>query len=156
MLGAVGTGVVVGLAGCGGDDGADDPTLEAEPNYGGWFDGVGNDDGTNDRRNEDVVAVDVGVQADDYTAFGPAAVAVSPGTTVRWAWTGQGGAHDVVGQDGGFDSGDPVRSDGLTYERDFAEPGSYRYYCSNHREDGIRGAIFAGLGDWRRGHRLAG
>ena len=33
-------------------------------------------------------------------AFEPAAIRVSPGTTVNWTWTGNGGAHNVVA-DGG-------------------------------------------------------
>ncbi|MFC5278740.1 hypothetical protein ACFPM1_08245 [Halorubrum rubrum] len=38
------------------------------------------------------------------SSFGPAAVAVAPGTTVVRAWTGGGGDHDVSRADGAFES----------------------------------------------------
>jgi len=72
-----------------------------EPNYDGFFDDVSNYDGTVDMRDADEVTVNVG--ANDGLSFGPAAVAVSSGTTVVWEWTGQGGDHNVSATDGEFE-----------------------------------------------------
>lgn len=150
LVAALGAGLTVGLAGCGGggDGGDGEPTLDVEPNYRGWFDGVSNYDGTVDARGQDEVEVDVGVQGNiDYYKFGPPAVAVSPGTTVSWHWTGRGGAHNVVAEQGAFESGDPVRSDGITFPYTFEAPAVYRYYCTPHRRQGMRGAVFVTLPD---------
>ena len=52
--------------------------------FDGWFDDVSNVDGVVDRRGNDGVVVEVGVDANGGAfGFGPAAVRVSPGTTVR-------------------------------------------------------------------------
>lgn len=78
----------VGLAGCSG--GGDEPqtvceTLDPAPNYGDWFAGVSNFEGTCDRRGEDTVSIAVGANGNDaFWAFESAEVAVTAGTTVRW------------------------------------------------------------------------
>ena len=146
LLAAIGTATVAGLAGCGGDDGP--PMLDAEPAYRGWFDGVDNYEGTVDRRGEDEVEVAVGVGPEESAhSFGPPAVAVTAGTEVQWAWTGRGGRHNVVAEDGAFDSGEPVRSDSITVQHSFDAPAIYRYYCGTHRQQGMRGAVFVAPGD---------
>lgn len=92
------------------------------------------------------MTVRVGVSGDmGYYKFGPAAVAVSPGTVVTWEWTGRGGEHDVAALEGSFDSGDPVRAAGTTFDRTFDAPAVYRYYCTPHRSLGMRGAVFVAL-----------
>lgn len=149
VLWASATATVSALAGCssGEDEDSDRPTVPNEPNYRGWFDGVSNYVGTVDARNADTVTVNVGVQGNSgYFAFGPAAVAVSPGTTVSWEWTGKGGAHNVVAERGGFGSGDAVRSR-EPFTRGFDAPATYPYYCTPHRNLGMRGAIFVALGE---------
>jgi len=69
----------------------------------------------------------VDVTASDFE-FTPAAVTISPGTTV--SWTNAGGFHSVVADDGSFTSGDPAAS--FTFVRRFDTPGVYRYYCAVH------------------------
>jgi halocyanin-like protein len=79
-------------------------------------------------------------------AFDPAALRVSPGTTVTWEWTGMGGAHNVKTAEvpeGGqtLDSGQVVAEEGHTYSETLNTPGTYRYYCNPHRASGMHGAI---------------
>ena len=116
----------------------------AEPNYEGWFDDVANYDGTVDERGSDGVSVTVGAQnGDGPYGFGPAAVRVSPGTTVAWEWNGNGGSHNVVGTDGTFES-ELVADAGHTFSHTFEVPGVYTYYCQPHRALGMKGAIVVG------------
>ncbi|WP_331235486.1 halocyanin domain-containing protein [Natronorarus salvus] len=120
--------------------------LGAEPNYKGWFDGVETYDGTCDFRGEDEVRVLVGAKGTEaYWEFLPAAVAVTPGTTVVWEWTGMGGVHDVVSDGGTFSSGKPHDEKGETFEFTFDEPGVYRYVCTPHQAMGMKGAVFVAL-----------
>lgn len=83
---AVGVVGSVAVAGCLGNGGpGDDGTVyvPTEPDYRGWFDGVSNYKGTVDARGQSEVTVDVGVTGGNgYYYFGPAAAAVSPGTTI--------------------------------------------------------------------------
>jgi len=117
----------------------------AEPDYGGWLDGVGNYDGTTaDMRGQGDVTVSVGVGANGGPyGFGPPAVWVDPGATVRWEWTGSG-THSVVAEDGRFDSGDVVSEPGVNFEHTFEEEGVYPYYCAPHRALGMKGAVAVG------------
>lgn len=144
-------GAAMGMASVAGCMGGDDPDdgcvmLPEEPRYGGWMEDTSNYRHTCDFRSEDTVVVTVGVQANDaYWGYGPVAVAVSPGATVRWVWNGRGGAHDVVERDGRFDSGDPVDSETKTFEVTFETPGVFRYYCGPHRSQGMKGAVFVAL-----------
>ena len=59
-------------------------------------------------------------------AFSPAAIQVDSGTTVTWEWTGEGGAHNVVHEDGEFES-DLQEEDGATFEHTFEEEGNFLY-----------------------------
>jgi len=69
-----------------GGSGDSEPGIPVEPDHKGWFDGVSNYRDTKDRRNADAVTVEVGVEANSgYLGFGPAAVAVTPNTTVTWS-----------------------------------------------------------------------
>jgi halocyanin-like protein len=140
MKGAVAVREGGGGDGDSGGEGPPDP-----PDYGGWFEDVSNFDGTVDRLGEDTVGVTVGSEANGGGfGFGPAAVRVSQGTTVVWEWNGEGGAHNVVAEDGTFDSGDPVDEAGTTYEYTFEEPGIYKYICEPHVSLGMKGAIVVG------------
>ncbi|ACM56750.1 halocyanin domain-containing protein [Halorubrum lacusprofundi] len=128
----------------GGSDGSDGGsggggTLSEEPNYDGFFDDVSNYDGTVDMRDADEVTVNVG--ANDGLSFGPAAVAVSSGTTVVWEWTGQGGDHNVSATDGEFES-DTAGEEGHTFEHTFEEAGTYTYVCTPHEAVGMKGAVY--------------
>ncbi|WP_435116493.1 halocyanin domain-containing protein [Halolamina sp. C58] len=116
----------------------------SEPNYDGWFDGVSNYDETVDERGSSEVTVDVGVDNGGQPyGFGPAAVRVDPGTTVVWEWTGRGGSHNVVAEDGSFES-DLSSEEGHTFSHTFEEEGVYRYVCTPHQSLGMKGAIVVG------------
>jgi halocyanin-like protein len=124
------------LAGC--LDGSGGSSDGPDADYGDWFDGVDNYDGEIDLTGESSVSVMVG--ADDGLAFEPAAIRISPGTTVVWEWTGNGGAHNVQAEGGGFES-DLVDDEGHTFEKVFPEPSLVRYVCDPHRDLGMRGGV---------------
>jgi halocyanin-like protein len=103
-----------------------------------------------DERGADSVSVDVGSEGNGGAfAFGPSAVAVSPGTTVVWEWTGNGGLHNVEAEpedqlgesDYEFGSGDPVSEAGTTFEFTFDESGIALYHCEPHLAVGMKGAV---------------
>ena len=119
-------------------------TPERQPDLGGYLDGAMNYDGDIvDFRGESAVTIDVGVGRLDW-GFGPAAVRVDEGTTVTWAWTGEGDDHNVVAEDGTFDSGEPVGAAGTTFEYQFSESGRYRYLCEPHEAQGMKGVVVVG------------
>ena len=124
----------IATAGClGGSDG----DIESDT-YGDWFRGANNFEGTVDRTDRSEVTVAVG--AGDGFAFDPAAVRVSTGTTVRWEWTGRGAQHNVVEEDGVFES-ELYFDEGETFSHTFDEPGVYRYVCTPHQTQGMLGAV---------------
>lgn len=125
----------------GGADGGGGP-----PDYGDWFSDVGNYEGeTVDRTGQGEVTVMVGTEGNGGNfAFSPPAVHVDAGTTLLFEWTGEGGAHNVVHQDGAFDSGEPVASAGVNFETTIDEDGIYRYICEPHVDLGMKGAIVVG------------
>lgn len=142
---------VTGLSGCIGSGGDDDSgsctKVDNEPSYKGWFNGVSNYKATCDFRDQDEVTVKVGTKGNfDYYKYSPPAIAISPGTSVTWEWTGRGGPHNVVAEKGAFNSGSPVQSSTETFEHTFDSPGIYRYFCTPHRDLGMRGAVFVALG----------
>lgn len=146
--GAASVAAIGGLGGClgGGGGGDDDPILDTEPDYKGWFKGVDNYRNTKDRRGQESTTVRVGVSANGGAlGFGPPAIAVTPGTTVQWDWTGNGGGHNVVAQSETFDSGKTVSRGDATFEYTLEQPGIYRYACEPHRTAGMRGAVFVAL-----------
>ncbi|WP_254824623.1 halocyanin domain-containing protein [Haloglomus halophilum] len=114
--------------------------------YGDWFDGVDNFDGEVDRTGQDETRVMVGV--DDGLAYGPPAIIITPGTTVVWEWTGNGGGHNVVSDDGIFES-ELTKEAGHTFEQTFDDSGLFRYFCTPHSDLGMRGGVRvrAGGGD---------
>ncbi|MFW6318040.1 MAG: halocyanin domain-containing protein [Halorubrum sp.] len=146
-------GAATALAGCsgggnggdgsdGGDDGSDGGDrqfLSEEPDYDGFLDGANNYEQTVDMTDADSVRVDVG--AGDGLSFGPAAVAVSAGTTVTWEWTGEGGQHNVADADGAFES-ETVGEEGHTFEHTFEESGVYTYACTPHESVGMKGVVY--------------
>nr|WP_256385567.1 halocyanin domain-containing protein [Halorientalis sp. IM1011] len=93
-----------------------------------------------DRTGQDEVTIRVGAGDKGY-AFDPALVVVDVGTTVRWEWTGEGGAHNVVARNDTFDSGSPEAGDGASFEYTFTESGSHMYGCIPHEGLGMKGAI---------------
>ncbi|MXR22275.1 halocyanin domain-containing protein [Halobacterium bonnevillei] len=79
-------------------------------------------------------------------AFGPAAVRVDPGTTVRWEWTGEGGTHNVVATDDAYGS-DLLSDPGETFEHSFDSDGVSLYVCGPHEAMGMKGAVVVGDAD---------
>lgn len=101
----------------------------------------GYDGSVRDMTGKDTVEISVGAGGTGF-AFDPAAVRVSPGTTVRWTWSGEGGAHNVISKGSGpLDSGQPQTGGSVTYEETLDQPGTYRYYCEPHRTLGMKGAV---------------
>lgn len=117
---------------------------QSTPNFGGWFDNVSNFSGIVDKTEQRQITVEVGTEANDgYFGYDPPAIRVSPGTTVVWEWTGEGGSHNVVSSSGTFES-DLTNQAGHTYEHTFEKAGVYTYYCSPHKSLGMKGAIVVG------------
>jgi halocyanin-like protein len=124
-------------------DGEDGGSGGGKPDLGGYLDDANGYGGSvTDERGNDTVTVQVG--AGEGFAFDPAAVHVDNGATVQFEWTGEGGAHNVVHEDGAFDSGDAVGDAGVNFEHTFEEDGVYQYYCSPHKAQGMKGAIVVG------------
>jgi halocyanin-like protein len=88
---------------------------------------------------EDSVTVEVGA-GDNGFAFDPAAIRVDSGTTVTWEWTGEGGQHNVVDEDGKFES-DLMGEEGATFEYTFENAGNTRYFCRPHKASGMKGGV---------------
>ncbi len=109
-----------------------------------WFEGVSNYDGIVDKTGQSEVTVAVGAAGNNGNfAFGPAAVRVDPGTTVIWKWTGKGGSHNVVAEDGSFES-KLTGEQGHTFEQTFDEAGITKYACVPHKAMGMKGAVVVG------------
>ena len=109
-----------------------------------WFEDVDNYDGVVDETGSEAVEIEVGAEGNDGAfAFGPAAVQVDPGTTVTWTWTGEGGSHNVVAEDGSYES-ELHDAAGETFEHTFEEDGASRYVCTPHESMGMKGAVVVG------------
>ena len=139
-----------GSGGNGNGDGGDDDGNSDGGNGGGGGDVPGEIDdylsGANeydgslaDHTGESEVSVEVG-GGPNGLAFAPAAIRIDSGTTVVWEWTGEGGAHNAVDEDGGFES-DLYSDEGESFEETFDEAGNVRYYCNPHKSSGMRGGI---------------
>jgi len=170
-LGVFSTAGLTGLAGCGGDGngnggngdgnggGTGTGTIQGSeyPAVDEWMSGtdVGDADDTYegeivDLRDESSVTVDVGAEGNgDGYAYGPSAVAVSAGTDVLWAWTGEGGQHNVeaepdeqIGEsDFEFSSGEAVAGEDNEYSYTFDESGIALYHCEPHLSLGMKGSV---------------
>lgn len=149
MLAVTGGTATIALAGCiGGDDAPaeDDDTpdydfIDDEPDYEGYLDDANEYEGTVNWFGEGEVTVLNG-GGPQGLSYEPAAIAIDLGTTVIWEWTGQGGAHTVTANDGEFDSGSAVDTEGETFEHTFDEPDVYLYHCEPHEGVGQKGAIY--------------
>ena len=145
-----GDGTPTGEAGTPGGDGTEAGTPGGgggPPDFGGFLDDVGNFDGTvADARGQGQASVAVGAQGNGGAfAFDPPAVHVDNGATVVWEWTGEGGGHNVVSEGGDpLDSGDPVATQGETYEYTFDTDGIYNYVCEPHESLGMKGSVVVG------------
>ncbi|MBX0323037.1 halocyanin domain-containing protein [Halomicroarcula sp. F13] len=147
-----------GSGGSDGDSGGDDggtETAESTPTdteSGGsgdvpsevseYLSDVGNFDGTvADQTGTGNVNVEVGAEGNGGAyAFAPAAVRIDAGTDVNWSWTGEGGSHNVVHEDGEFESS-LVSDSGNDFQHTFESSGVYLYYCEPHKGLGMKGAV---------------
>ena len=128
----------------GGGGGGGGTTVPAWPSY--LSDANGFDEASvADQRGSDSVTVEVGTGSSGF-GFSPPTLWISPGTTVQFEWTGQGGSHNVVSNDGPaeLDSGSPVGESGVNYEYTFEEAGINTYYCNPHESSGMKGGIAVG------------
>ncbi|PSP87412.1 halocyanin domain-containing protein [Halobacteriales archaeon QS_4_69_34] len=134
--GTTGGGAATGNESTGGGSGGQAAVKE-------WLSDTDNYGGTvEDLTGGDAPTVAVGASGNGGNfAFDPAAIRVSTGTAVEWQWTGEGGAHNVVAQEGAFTSGDPQEGGSVTYEHTFEEAGTFLYYCKPHRGLGMKGAV---------------
>jgi halocyanin-like protein len=155
-------GAIAGCSGGGGDNGggggdddgnggSDDTTTEGNGGGGGSVpsavsDYLSNDDSFGgsvvDETGSDSVTVAVGAEGNGGGfAFDPSAIRVSSGTTITWEWTGEGGQHNVVAEEGGDFESDLTAEEGFTFEHTFESTGTVLYYCSPHKSLGMKGAV---------------
>ena len=132
----------------GGDGGGSGGGGKEVPVFGSYVSSANlySEENTQDARGQDEVSVAVG--ADDGYAFDPATIWVSPGTTIVWEWTGEGGAHNVKPNEGpaGFDSGGAEEGSDITYEYEVTEEdaGITAYKCVPHEGQGMKGGVAVG------------
>ncbi|RBI60513.1 halocyanin domain-containing protein [halophilic archaeon] len=115
----------------GGDNGSGQQSVEE------WLSDTNNFNGITDKTGASTITVEVGPDSDEMV-FAPAAIRILPGTTVNWEWIGSG-YHNVVAEDGLFNSGDPEKQASFEYTFDAAE--TTLYYCDPHRSAGMKGAV---------------
>lgn len=141
VLQAAGAIVTAGVfAGCTnlGDDGPNGNDDSQPSSVDEWLSNTGNYDSIEDHLDEDSVTVEVGAQGNNgANAFAPAAIRISPGTTVTWEWVD--GYHNVVATDGAFDSGSAEQNG--SFEHTFGAAGTFFYYCDPHRSIDMKGAV---------------
>ncbi|MBX0323034.1 halocyanin domain-containing protein [Halomicroarcula sp. F13] len=120
-----------------------EPPSTGYPKVDQWLSHASNFDGTVvDRTGSDTAVVTVGAEGNGGAfAFDPPLVKIARGSTVRWEWTGDGGAHNVVFEEADVSSGDVASDAGTTFEHTFDDPGQYRYACLPHEALGMRGAV---------------
>ena len=98
---------------------------------------------TEDFRGQSEATVEVG--AGDGLAFSPPAIWVDAGTTVIWEWTGNGGGHNVHGQEGESYQSEVVDQEGFTFEHTFEQDGQINtYQCDPHSGQGMHGGVAVG------------
>jgi halocyanin-like protein len=117
-------------------------SMEVPSEVSDYLSNTGNFDGSvEDMTGTGNVEVTVGAQGNGGAfAFGPAAIRIDAGTDVNWAWNGEGGSHNVVHEDGEFESS-LVSSSGNDFQHTFEETGVYLYYCAPHKSLGMKGAV---------------
>ncbi|MFC7078813.1 halocyanin domain-containing protein [Halorussus caseinilyticus] len=116
----------------------------AKTDLAAWFENTTNYDGVVDETGKSEVTIEVGTKGNTGNfAFGPAAVRVDPGTKVVWEWTGKGSTHNVVAENGDFES-ELVSEEGHTFEYTPEESGVVKYACTPHKAMGMKGALVVG------------
>ena len=75
--------------------------------------------------------------------FFPRVVAINPGDTVQWVYAGGTMAHNVVSDDGLFNSG-TANANPFTFSYTFVGAGTFFYHCVPHEFLGMTGIVFVG------------
>lgn len=73
--------------------------------------------------------------------FSPSQVSITEGQAVRFMWDGQALAHNVVADDGLFDSGDPERNVDYRFVFEIGTAGTHAFVCEPHASAGMVGTI---------------
>lgn len=103
-----------------------------------WLADTDNYDSVENMTGKRSVTVEVGAEGNKGAyAFEPAAIKVSPRTTVVWEWID--GYHNVVEKDEQFTSGEPELN--ATFEHTFETAGTALYSCEPHESMGMKGAV---------------
>ena len=137
-------GVALGPAVLSGTASANEESKSEKNPLKAWFANTDNATAVVDKRGQSEVTVAVGAAGNGGSfAFAPAAVRVNPGTKVVWEWTGNGGSHNVVAEDGSFES-ELHGTAGTTFECAPSESGIVTYACSPHKPMGMKGALVVG------------
>ena len=76
---------------------------------------------------------------DEPLKFLPAEVSVPVGTRVEW-FNDTDIQHDVSAEDGSFDS-KGLLGKGQKYEFTFTKAGEFKYFCTPHKDAGMRGVV---------------
>lgn len=98
---------------------------------------------TEDLRGQEEATVQVG--AGSGLAFSPPAIWIDAGTNVIWEWTGEGGSHNVSGQEGEEYTSETVGEAGFTFEHTFETEGQINtYQCDPHAGQGMHGGVAVG------------
>ena len=125
----------------GGNGGSEGPEARAESfvsdNEANLYEGS-----LEDMTGQDEVVIATGA-GDNGFSFNPSGMVVSTGTNIVWEWTGEGGAHNVVSEDGSdyeFES-ELTDEEGYTIEQTVDEAGAVLYVCIPHRAQGMYGAV---------------
>lgn len=140
MTAAAGTAAVAAAAGT--------ASAQEVPDFGPYLDDARlYDDDVTDLRGEEEVTVNPGA-GDEGLSFGPPTIWIDPGTTVTWEWTGEGGGHNVMPEEGpaGFEHPEIIAEPGPHYEYTFTEEdaGITTYKCEPHEPQGMKGGIAVG------------
>lgn len=138
VLKAGGAALIIGAAGCVGDD--DDDAADDVPDEVHDFlsDANGYDGNIEDMTGEDSITIENGPNAPDYE-YDPAAVRIDAGTEVTWEWVSDG--HTVTTQDGPEDFDTGIENEGYEFSHTFDEPGNVLYVCTPHEAIGQLGAV---------------
>jgi|TARA_B110001454_G_scaffold194535_1_gene196157 plastocyanin len=73
--------------------------------------------------------------------FSPETVTITEGDSVRFFWSGELLAHNAVGNNNLFDSGDPSRNVDYTFTFQRGTNGTFQYVCEPHEDFGMVGTI---------------
>jgi plastocyanin len=70
--------------------------------------------------------------------YSPADLSVPANTTVTWTWADGASLHSVTFNDGGASSQQQTTG---TFQRTFATPGTYTYFCTVHTAAVMHGTV---------------